>query len=110
MCNTFVWKPHIKAFSTAAPPPLFFAISFIISIPIAISIVITMLEVHARFDCIAAISGLGSSSERTRALRELLARATQDNQLFLSRLLIGELRQGAQEGVMAEAISKATLS
>ena len=101
MYDTFVWKAHTKAFSTTAPPPLFFAISFIISI----SIVITMLEVHARFDRIAAITGLGSSSERIRALRELLARATQDNQLFLSRLLIGELRQGAQEGVMAEAIS-----
>jgi DNA ligase 1 len=40
-------------------------------------------------------------------LRQLLERATRDEQQFLTRLLFGELRQGALEGVLAEAVAKA---
>ena len=42
-----------------------------------------------------------------RLLRELLARATVDEQDFLIRLLFGELRQGALEGVLLEAVARA---
>ncbi|HSA81564.1 MAG TPA: ATP-dependent DNA ligase, partial [Geminicoccaceae bacterium] len=45
--------------------------------------------------------------ERLRLLSELFARATEPEQDFLLRLLVGELRQGALEGVMIEAIAKA---
>jgi DNA ligase-1 len=41
-------------------------------------------------------------------LRELLGQATRDEQDFLLRLLIGELRQGALAGVLLEAIAKAS--
>jgi DNA ligase-1 len=41
-------------------------------------------------------------------LRELLRRATSDEQDFLIRLLFGELRQGALEGVLTDAVSKAS--
>jgi DNA ligase-1 len=40
-------------------------------------------------------------------LRDLLARATAAEQDFLGRLLFGELRQGAQEGVMLDAVARA---
>ncbi len=40
-------------------------------------------------------------------LRDLFARATEQEQDFLVRLLTGELRQGALEGIMVEALAKA---
>jgi DNA ligase-1 len=60
-------------------------------------------DVDAAFDRIAAASGRA----RAEQVRELLARATRDEQDFLSRLLFGELRQGALEGVLVEAIARA---
>ncbi len=56
---------------------------------------------------IAGQSGSGSGRERKRLLGQLFSRATADEQEFLSRLLIGELRQGASEGVMADAVAAA---
>jgi DNA ligase-1 len=65
-------------------------------------------EVDAAFDRLAAASGAGSSASRSRTLRELLGRATRDEQDFLVRLLFGELRQGALEGVLIEAVARAS--
>ncbi len=56
---------------------------------------------------VAAAQGPGSSASRLRLLRELFGRATPAEQSFLARLLVGELRQGAQEGVMVDAVAKA---
>src|SRR5512138_3488475 len=56
---------------------------------------------------VAAIRGSGSASRRAQALQDLFARATPDEQEFLIRLLAGELRQGALEGVMVDAIAAA---
>src|SRR5882672_9628450 len=56
-------------------------------------------EVDATFARVAAASGSGSSAARAEILRALLARATRDEQDFLVRLMFGELRQGALEGV-----------
>jgi DNA ligase-1 len=65
-------------------------------------------EVDAAFARISQVSaGKGSIGERVRVLGELLARATRIEQEFLFRLVIGELRQGAVEGVMLEAVAKA---
>src|SRR5258705_333130 len=49
----------------------------------------------------------GAAAERARLLAELFARATAPEQDFLARLLLGELRQGALEGIMLDAIAKA---
>jgi DNA ligase-1 len=69
---------------------------------------IELAEVDATFQRICAVSaGKGSTGERQRLLRELLARATKDEQDFLFRLVTGELRQGAVEGLMLEAVAKA---
>jgi DNA ligase-1 len=66
-----------------------------------------VLEVDSAFDALAAATGPGSSEARGRLLRQLLARATADEQDFLIRLLFGELRQGALEGVLVDAIARA---
>ena len=53
-------------------------------------------------------TGRGSTADRVLILHRLLARATQGEQSFLTRLMMGELRQGALEGVMVEAVAKAS--
>lgn len=68
---------------------------------------LTLLEVDARLADIAAIRGAGSTAKRAQALRDLFGLATTDEQEFLIRLLIGELRQGALSGVMVDAIAAA---
>lgn len=77
------------------------------STPAAQTPALELGEVDATFARIAAATGKGSSGERTRLLRGLLARATRDEQDFLVRLLFGELRQGALEGVLVEAVARA---
>lgn len=57
---------------------------------------------------IAQVQGSGAEQRRRQLLADLLAKATRDEQHFLVRLLAGELRQGALEGIMLEALSKAS--
>jgi DNA ligase-1 len=64
-------------------------------------------DVHDAFQRISETSGPGATRARSRLLADLFARATPAEQDFLMRLLSGELRQGAVEGVLAEAIAKA---
>jgi DNA ligase-1 len=67
-----------------------------------------LLEVDRLLAELAEIRGSGSSARRTAALRALFGRATRDEQEFLLRLLVGELRQGALTGVMIDAIAAVT--
>src|SRR5215207_9244590 len=66
-----------------------------------------LLDVHGAVSRIAAIAGSGSQAARRDVLAELFGRATGGEQQFLRGLLLGELRQGALEGVMVEAVAKA---
>ena len=66
-----------------------------------------LLEVDAAVSRIAAVAGPGSQARRREELAELFGRATEDEQRFLVALFLGELRQGALEGVMADAVAKA---
>jgi DNA ligase-1 len=66
-----------------------------------------LLEVDAAASRIAGISGAGSQAARRDELAALFGRATELEQRFLIGLLLGELRQGALEGVMVEAVAKA---
>ncbi|HEY8480409.1 MAG TPA: ATP-dependent DNA ligase [Spirillospora sp.] len=68
---------------------------------------LTVPDVDAAFTEIGAVSGPGSVSRRRELLAGLLGRATRAEQDFLVRLLAGELRQGALDGVMTEAIAAA---
>ncbi|HEU5007241.1 MAG TPA: ATP-dependent DNA ligase [Jatrophihabitantaceae bacterium] len=68
---------------------------------------LTVAGVDAIFSAIGATSGAGSQARRASQLAELFGAATAEEQVFLRRLLGGELRQGALLGVMSDAIAKA---
>ena len=69
---------------------------------------LTLRQVDATLTTIASISGAGSKAARHEALTDLLGKATEAEQTFLRRLILRELRQGALEGVMVEAIAIAS--
>jgi DNA ligase-1 len=68
---------------------------------------LTLTEVNEAFAAIGAVTGPGSLALRRQQLAALFARATDREREFLVRLLAGDLRQGALEGVMTEAVAKA---
>jgi DNA ligase-1 len=73
----------------------------------AVDATLTIAQVDAALAGIAATSGKGATAERAARLRALFARASAQEQDFLVRLITGELRQGALEGVMLDAIAAA---
>jgi DNA ligase-1 len=68
---------------------------------------LTVAEVDAIFSEIGAVGGKGSQARRSQLIARLFSSATESEQMFLRRLLGGELRQGALAGVMADAVAKA---
>lgn len=65
-------------------------------------------EVDRALASLAAVAGRGSERQKRDLLQALFARATQAEQTFLNGLLLGGIRQGALEGVMLEALAKAS--
>jgi DNA ligase-1 len=65
-------------------------------------------DVDRALEALAAIKGTGSAKARLEALRALLGQATPDEQSFLLKLMLGELRQGALESLILDAIAAAT--
>ena len=68
---------------------------------------LTLGALDAALADLAAVSGPGSTQQRRTALHALFARATLAEHSFLARLLLGELRQGATQGLLLEAIAVA---
>jgi DNA ligase-1 len=68
---------------------------------------LTVGAVDATLTELATMSGPGSAARRDAAVGALLSAATADEQEFLVRLLTGELRQGALEGVVLDAVAAA---
>jgi DNA ligase 1 len=68
---------------------------------------LTLTDVTAAFTAIGLVTGPGSQAERRRLLTGLFAGATDPEREFLVRLLAGDLRQGALEGVMTDAVARA---
>jgi DNA ligase-1 len=66
-----------------------------------------LLEVDGALSRLQAISGPGSQKARREELVQLFGSATESEQRFLIALLSGELRQGALEGVMVDAVARA---
>lgn len=64
-------------------------------------------ETQDALTALAAVHGSGSHRERRRLLEELFAAATSEEQSFLSAVLVGELRQGALDAVVADAVARA---
>ncbi len=69
---------------------------------------LTVAAVDSALTTIAGTSGAGSVQRRADTLGRLFGAATADEQAFLRRLLTGELRQGALEGVMVAAVAAAS--
>ena len=68
---------------------------------------LAVVDVDAALERISKTTGPGSKTARTQVLADLLARATPPERDFLVRLLAGELRQGALESLMIDAVAAA---
>jgi DNA ligase 1 len=66
-----------------------------------------LIEVDRFLEEISGTHGAGSKARREQLLTELLERATNEEQLFLRGMMLRNLRQGALEGVMADAVAVA---
>jgi ATP-dependent DNA ligase I len=77
------------------------------ALPPAAKPTVTVTEADAAFAAIGQVSGPGAQAERRRLLAALWRRTTEGERSFLVQLLAGELRQGALEGVMVEAVAQA---
>ncbi len=68
---------------------------------------LTVADLDSALDRLLATAGAGSAAERASTLRTLTAAATEGEQAFISGVLLGELRSGALEGVLTDAVAKA---
>jgi DNA ligase-1 len=69
---------------------------------------LTIREIDAELDRLSALAGSGSAGRRTAAVAALFARATAPEQRFLRGLLSGEIRQGALDSAMLDAVAAAS--
>ena len=67
----------------------------------------TVAEVDEALTAVAGLSGAGSAAARRSAVRHLFASLTAPEQDYLRNLITGQLRQGALDGVMLQAIALA---
>jgi DNA ligase-1 len=65
-----------------------------------------LADVDRTLQQIETTQGRGSTRARQELLAAIFARATEAEQRFLTGLLMGEIRQGALEGIMADAIAR----
>jgi len=70
--------------------------------------ILRLSEIDDAFTRLADISGKGSKQARQALLADLLACATAEERGFLFRLMLGELRQGALEGLLVDALAEAS--
>lgn len=64
-------------------------------------------EAELTLERIAAVHGSGAQAERRRLLAGLFDQATDVEQAFLRAVLVGDLRQGALDAVVADAVAQA---
>ncbi|WP_448072549.1 ATP-dependent DNA ligase [Georgenia yuyongxinii] len=69
---------------------------------------LTPVGVDGALERISSLAGAGSQAARAAAVAELFAAATGPEQQFLRGLLFGELRQGALDSLLLDAIAEAT--
>jgi DNA ligase-1 len=84
-----------------------YAAAFGVEVAAEVDPSLTIVEVDETLAAIPTVTGPGSQALRARMLEDMFARATTPEQEFLRRLLTGELRQGALEGIMVEAVAAA---
>jgi len=80
------------------------------AVPPAAAATLTLAEVDRRFAALAALGGAGAGSGKARkdGFGALLALATELEQGFLGAITVGELRQGALDALVIDAVALAT--
>ncbi|WP_066293084.1 ATP-dependent DNA ligase [Arthrobacter sp. B6] len=68
---------------------------------------LTVADLDAALDRLLVTAGAGSAAQRGATLRTLTAAATEHEQAFIAGVLLGELRTGALEGVLTDAVARA---
>jgi DNA ligase 1 len=68
---------------------------------------LTIADVDVSFGELAGISGPGATAARKQKVESLMMRATAEEQDFLARLIVGELRQGALQALVLEGVAAA---
>jgi DNA ligase 1 len=68
---------------------------------------IGVAEVDARLEALSRLAGEGSATARRDAVIDLFGRLTDDEQRYLRGLVTGEVRQGALDSVVLDAIAEA---
>jgi DNA ligase-1 len=68
---------------------------------------LTIADLDEAMEAIKGLTGAGSTTARQAVLGGILARATAPEVDFIRHLLIGDLRQGALEGVVTDAVAAA---
>ncbi|MGH1562792.1 ATP-dependent DNA ligase [Mumia sp. DW29H23] len=69
---------------------------------------LTVGEVDATFAAMADMSGAGSQGARAEAAQRLFGAATADEQRFLAGLISGDVRQGALDSIVLDALAEAS--
>jgi DNA ligase-1 len=69
---------------------------------------LTLAEIDAELERVSHLSGPGSATERSKAVQALFGRATTPEQAFLGGLISGEIRQGALDSAMLDAVAAAS--
>jgi DNA ligase-1 len=75
--------------------------------PPAEAATLTVRDVDNRLAQTGALAGTGSQARRRALVQSLFAAATSDEQRFLGGIISGEVRQGAQAGLLADAVGRA---
>jgi DNA ligase-1 len=84
-----------------------YAAAYRVEAPPARAPTLSLLALDARLTELQGTKGSGSGARRSELLGALFALGTESEQAFLRKLLVGEVRQGALEGVMNDAIAVA---
>ena len=66
-----------------------------------------VVEVDAAFETLSTVAGAGSKAVRDQQVADLFGRATADEQSYLRGLVTGELRQGALDALVLDAVAAA---
>jgi DNA ligase 1 len=69
---------------------------------------VTVTELDATFQELSELSGKGSAGRRDQLLRGLFGRLSTAERDFVARLMVGELRQGALEALVVDALGLTT--
>ena len=69
---------------------------------------VTLNEMDEILQGISQEQGAGSGQRKITRLKELLSRAGKEGRDFLIRLIMGEIRQGALEGLLLEGVAEAS--